>query len=66
MYYESKMKYEYHLWFTWQQIASSHRFIMGKNLVTTLASSFLIGSSLSLQVTRTTLKYRMGSKFSKI
>ena len=37
-----------------------------KNLVTTLASSFLVGSSLFLQVMRTTIKSRMGSKFCKI
>ena len=34
--------------------------------MTTLALSFLIGSSLFLQVTRTTIKSRMGSKFGKI
>ena len=34
--------------------------------MTTLVSSFLIGSSLFLQVTRTTIKSRMGLKFSKI
>ena len=34
--------------------------------MTTLAPSFLIGSSLSLQVKRTTIKSQMGSKFSKI
>ena len=34
--------------------------------MTTLAPSFLIGSSLFLQVTRTTIKSRMGSKFGKI
>ena len=34
--------------------------------MTTIASSFLIGSSLLLQVTRTTIKSRMGSKFGKI
>ena len=34
--------------------------------MTTLATSFLIGSSLFLQVTRTNIKSRMGSKFSKI
>ena len=34
--------------------------------MTTLATSFLIGSSLFLQVTRTTIKSRMGSKFSRI
>ena len=34
--------------------------------MTTLAASFLIGSSLFLQVTRTTIISRMGSKFGKI
>ena len=34
--------------------------------MTTLAPSFLIGSSLFLQVRRTTIKSRMGLKFSKI
>ena len=34
--------------------------------MTTLAPSFLIGSSLFLQVTRTTIKSRMGFKFGKI
>ena len=34
--------------------------------MTTLAPPFLIGSSLFLQVTRTTIKSRMGSKFGKI
>ena len=34
--------------------------------MTTLAPSFLIGSSIFLQVTRTTIKSRMGSKFGKI
>ena len=34
--------------------------------MTTPAASFLIGSSLFLQVTRTTIKSRMGLKFSKI
>ena len=34
--------------------------------MTTLANSFLIGSSLFLQVTRTTIKSRMGSNFGKI
>ena len=33
--------------------------------MTTLAPSFLIGSSLFLQVTRTTITSQMGSKFSK-
>ena len=34
--------------------------------MTTLAPSFLIGSSLLLQVTRTTIISLMGSKFGKI
>ena len=34
--------------------------------MTTLAPSFLIGSSLFLQVTTTTIRSRMGSKFGKI
>ena len=34
--------------------------------MTTLAPSFLIGSSLFLQVTRTTIKSRMGSKLGSI
>ena len=34
--------------------------------MTTLAPSFLICSSLFMQVTRTTIKSRMGSKFSRI
>ena len=34
--------------------------------MTTLVTSFLIGSSLDLQVTRTTIKSQMGSKFGKI
>ena len=33
--------------------------------MTSLAPSFLIGSSLFLQVTRTTIKSRMGSKFGR-
>ena len=45
---------------------SSHMDIMGNNLVTTLTSSFLIGSSSILQVTRTIIKFRLGSKFGKI
>ena len=36
------------------------------NVVTTLAPSFLICSSLFLQVTRTTKKSLMGLKFSRI
>ena len=34
--------------------------------MTTLATSFLIDSSLFLQVTRTTIKPQMGSKFGRI
>ena len=34
--------------------------------MTTITPLFLIGSSLFLQVTRTTIKSRMGSKFGKI
>ena len=45
---------------------SSHRVINGENLVTTLAPSFLICSSLFLQVTKTTIKSRVGSKFGRI
>ena len=37
-----------------------------ENLVTTLTPSFLIGSSLFLQVTRTTIKSWMGSKLGSI
>ena len=36
------------------------------SVVTTLAPSFLIGSSLFLQATRTPLKSRMGSKLGSI
>ena len=43
---------------------SSHRVI--KKLVTTLIFTFLIGSSLFLQVTRTTIKSWMGSKLGSI
>ena len=38
----------------------------GKDVVNTPALSFLIRSSLFLQVTRTTIRSRMSSKFSKI
>ena len=34
--------------------------------MTTPASSFLIGSSLFMQVTRTTIKSRLGLKFDKV
>ena len=44
---------------------SSHRVIMGEN-VSTLAPSFLIGSSSYLQVTRTSIASRTGSKFGQI
>ena len=36
------------------------------NVVTTLAPSFLIGSSPFLQTTRTLIKFWLGSKFSQI
>ena len=36
------------------------------NIVSSLAPSFLIGSSSFLQVTRTAIKYWMSSKFGKI
>ena len=36
---------------------SSHRVIMGGNVVSTLAPSFLIGSSSYLQVTRTSITF---------
>ena len=38
----------------------------GENVVTTLAPSFLIGSSLYLQVTRTSLTSRTSSKLGQI
>ena len=49
------------LWFPWQHIAPIGS--KGENFVNTLAPLFLIGSSLSLQETRTT---RTSSKFGKI
>ena len=45
---------------------SSHRVIMGENVVSTLAPSFLIGSSSYLQVTRTSITSRTSSKFGQI
>ena len=45
---------------------SSHRVIMGENVVSTLAPSFLIGSSSYLQVTRTFITSRTSSKFDQI
>ena len=38
----------------------------GRNVVSTLSPSFLIGSSLFLQVSRTIIKTWMGSNFSSI
>ena len=45
---------------------SSHRVIMGENVINTLATSFLIGSSSFLQITWTTMKSMICSKFSQI
>ena len=45
---------------------SSHRVIMGENIVTTLAPSFLIGSSSYLQVTSTSITSRTSSNFGQI
>ena len=45
---------------------SSHRAIMGENVVSTLAPSFLIRSSSYLQVTRTSITSRTSSKFGQI
>ena len=45
---------------------TSHNVMMRENIMTSLAPSFFIGSSLFLQVRRTTIKSRMGSKFDKI
>ena len=45
---------------------SSHRVIMGGNVVNTLAPSFLVGSSSYLQVTRTSITSRTSSKFGQI
>ena len=42
----------------------SHRVIIGKNSVVTLAPSFLIGSFSFLQVIRTTINSRLSSNFS--
>ena len=41
---------------------SSHRGLMGENLVSTLAPSFWIGSFSYLQITRTTIISRTSSK----
>ena len=45
---------------------SSYRVIMGENVVSTLAPSFLIGSSSYLQVTRTYITSRTSSKIGQI
>ena len=45
---------------------SSHRVIMGENLVATLAPSFLVQSSSYLQVTRTTINSRHSLNFGQI
>ena len=45
---------------------SSHRVIMGESIVTTLSPSFLIGSSLFLQVVIETITSRTSSKFGQI
>ena len=45
---------------------SSRRVIMGENVLSTLAPSFLIGSSSYLQVTRTSITSRTSSKFGQI
>ena len=45
---------------------SSHRVIMGENLVSILALPFFIRSSSFLLVTRTAINACMGSKFGKI
>ena len=45
---------------------SSHRVIMGENVMNTLAPSFLIGSSSYLQVTGTFITSRKSSKFGQI
>ena len=44
----------------------NHTVIIGKNVVSTLAPSFLIGSSSYLQVTRTSIISRTSSKFGQI
>ena len=45
---------------------SSHRVIMGENVVNTLVPSFLIGSSSYLQVTRTTIISRTSLNLGQI
>ena len=48
------------------ELAALEHLKLMDNVVTTLASLFLIGSSLFLQVTRSTIKAWMGSKFGQI
>ena len=48
-------------WFPWQPYSCN-----GENVVSTLAPSFLIGSSSYLQVKRTSIIYRTSSKFGQI
>ena len=45
---------------------ATDRVIMGGNLVTTTALSFLIGSSLFVQVTRASITSRTSQKFGQI
>ena len=45
---------------------SSHRVIMGEKVVSTLAPSFLIGSTSYCQVTRTTIISRTSSNLGQI
>ena len=45
---------------------SSHRVIMGNNVVATFSRLFLIGSFLYLQVARTCMKARSSSTFAQI
>ena len=46
-----------------EHLENFYRLIIGKNLVSTLVPSFLIGFSSFLQVTRTTIKARMSLNF---
>ena len=55
---------ELELWFPWQHITPIG--LEWGNLVSTLAPQFVIGSSLFLQVTSTTIKSRTGMKLCKI
>ena len=49
-----------------ERLKKYHYTYNGKNLVSTLAPSFLIGSSSFLQVTRTTIKAWMSSNLGRI